>query len=1225
MAIPLHVHSQYSILESTISVQALAKRAKELGLSSIALTDRGNLFGAVDFYKNCIKQGIKPIIGCELWLAPGDCREKKKQPGMPAAFSYLFLAQNEIGYRNLCKLSSIGYLDGFYYVPRIDKRVLETHSEGLICLSGGYTSFLYYLVKQEQQEKLEEEVNWLTNLFGDRFYLQIQRQKKMEAPSESWLEKKYTEHLHAQERLNQSLIALSQKNSLPIVAAQEAFYLHAVDWRSHEILLNVQSGQPCEVWELDSRGNKKAKVPNPKRSVLPGRSFYLMSPEEMKETFSDLPQALQMSQDIADRCDLSLDFKTKHYPVYVAPSLEGKAYTPEEREKEAEKYLLQLCEEGIKTRYTEEALEKVGEKYPGQDPLQVVKDRLAHEFHIITSKGMCDYLLIVYDFIAWSKHHKIPVGPGRGSAAGSILCYLIGITDIEPLRFHLFFERFINPERVSYPDIDVDICMHRREEVIDYTIGKYGKDKVAQIITFGTMKAKMAIKDVGRVLNVPLGKVNEIAKLVPEDLNITLDKALDIDPDLKNYYNTDQEAKTVIDIARSLEGSVRNTSIHAAGLIISADAITEHIPVCVAKDAQMIVTQFAMKPVEAVGMLKIDFLGLTTLTSIQLCVDMIKETEGAALDWTRLPLDDSNTYALLNHGKTSGVFQVESAGMRDLLKQLHIDHFEEIIAVGALYRPGPMDMIPSFIQRKHGQEEIDFDHPLMKDILQETYGVMVYQEQVMQIASKLAGYSLGEGDVLRRAMGKKDHEEMNRQREKFVKGCQNNDIDQAVAETIFNKIEKFASYGFNKSHATAYAYLTYTTAFMKANYPKQWMAALMTCAKDDLTKISKYVQEAKSLGIEILPPDVCEAGVSFVPVKEGIRFAMSGVKGIGQSVVEAIVAERKKEPFQGMYDFMQRVPCEKIGRKSIEILVLCGGFDFTGWPRDALLQFIDQYYDIAVKEQKEKRQGILDLFAGITTQSPDEKGPPQVITPISQVELFHKEKELLGFYLTGHPMDSYTETLQKLSCKSLKDLEDDKASWVLSAFIIESLAFKISPKTQRKFAIALISDGYASYEIPIWSDLYEANIGILEEKNLFVGIFQLDRKQGDLKLFLRDLALLSELDSEKMIELNERLETLKKRKRSMNTAKKMEKKHLKIILKGEVTRLSHIVSLKDLFRKYPGPTTIELFFKEEGKIRGVIDIPQQWGVSDHENFLHALQMFSFISQVELEKIEEAKG
>ncbi len=745
--ISLHTHSQYSILDSTLSVTQLVEKAKFFKMNAAALTDHGNMYGAIDFYKTCKEYGVKPILGCEVWIAPNSRFEKKKTPGVSVGYPLVLLAKNKKGYRNLCQLSSIGYLEGFYYFPRIDKETLAKHAEGLICLSGSFNALIPTLAIQDEDESLLKEVQWYQSIFKENYYFEFQRHFMSEEnilldgiKNEDWVWERYLDFCKNEQKVIAKLLPISERLKIPYVATNSAHYLERMDFRAHEVLINIQSGEPCKVWEKDSRGALKNRVANPKREIYPSHEFYFKSQEEMQEIFRDMPVALENSVKIAEACSLEIDFKKRHYPIFIPPSLEGKQFDKETRVQEAENYLYQLCLEGIPVRYTEERKQKVKEKYPDKEPLKVVQERLDYEFKILSSKGMCDYMLIVYDFIAWAKKHEIPVGPGRGSAAGSIIAYLMGITDIEPLRFHLFFERFINPERISYPDIDVDICMERRSEVIDYTIRKYGKEKVAQIITFGTMKAKMAIKDVGRVLSIPLAKVSAIAKLVPEDPNMTLDKALQLDHELKILYENDAEAREIIDMAKKIEGSIRNTSIHAAGLIISADFITDHIPVCIAKDSDMVVTQYAMKPVEAVGMLKIDFLGLKTLTSIQKTVKNLMMYSSKSIDASNLPLDDASTFHLLNQGKTLGVFQLESAGMQELSKQLHIDHFEEIIAVGALYRPGPMDMIPSFIARKHEREAIELDHPWLKEILQETYGVMVYQEQVMQIASKLAGY-----------------------------------------------------------------------------------------------------------------------------------------------------------------------------------------------------------------------------------------------------------------------------------------------------------------------------------------------------------------------------------------------------------------------------------------------------------------------------------------------------
>ena len=720
--VSLNNHSQYSILDAITPIKSLVQKAKEFGMESLALTDHGNLFGAVDFYKACVSAGIKPILGCEFYLAPRSRLEKSKERGEAAAYHLTLLAKNITGYHNLIKLSSLGYIEGFYYYPRIDKELLEKYSEGLICLSGSIQSSFSSLL--DEKDKLIDEAKWFQSLFKDDFYFEIQRHqmtdndiKKDNLKSETWLYQNYEEYISKQTLLNQKICELSNELGIKLVAINDSHYLNREDYNAHEILINVQSGEPTEIWEKDSLGNLKQKVPNPKRRVYSSHEHYFKSPTQMKELFNDLPDALSNSLEIANKCSVEIDFDTKHYPVFVPPKLEGTDYSEETRVKESEAFLAGLCRDGIKKRYTKERLEKIQENYPNKEPLDVIQERLKMETDIICSKGMCDYILIVYDFIHWSKENGIPVGPGRGSGAGSIILYLIGITDIEPLRFNLFFERFINPERVSYPDIDVDICMDKREQVIEYTLKKYGAENVAQIITFGTMKAKMSVKDVGRVLNVPLSKVNQIAKLIPDDLGMTLSKALEVDPDLKRMYDEDSETHRLIDNSLILEGSVRNTGVHAAGVVVSADPLTEHIPIFKPKDSDLVVTQLSMKPLESVGMLKMDFLGLKTLTSLQMCVDAIEKRYNKKIDWADLPLDDAPTFELLNQGKTLGVFQLESAGMADLAVKLHIDKFEEVIAAIALYRPGPMSMIPSFINRKHGKEAHEIDHPWMEDIL----------------------------------------------------------------------------------------------------------------------------------------------------------------------------------------------------------------------------------------------------------------------------------------------------------------------------------------------------------------------------------------------------------------------------------------------------------------------------------------------------------------------------
>lgn len=1241
----LHVHSQYSILDAAASLQGIAERAVAFGMPAVALTDHGNMFGVVDFYKACKDAKIKPIIGCEMYIAPESRLEKSKSFNSKNAYHLTLLAKNRQGYHNLCKLSSIGYVEGFYYHPRIDHEVLAKHKEGLICLSGCLSSRVAQEALLGSKEKTIALVRWFHELFGEDYYLELQRHQMQEHDlqadgfyQESWLLQYYQDYISKQKRVNEMLIEVSQECGISLVATNDSHYIEREDWRAHEILLNIQSGEPVEVWEHDSMGNPKFRIPNPKRRTYPSHESYFKSAEQMNELFKDLPGAIASTLEIAEKCQVEIDFKTKHYPVYIPPALSGKSFTKEEQVNEVEKFLWNLCEEGLKKRYTPERLAKVKEQYPNRDPLEVVKERLKYEMSIIVPKEMCDYLLIVWDFIHWAKNHGVPVGPGRGSGAGSIVLYLIGVTDIEPLRFHLFFERFINPERISYPDIDVDICMDRRGEVIDYTLHKYGKENIAQIITFGTMKAKMTIKDVGRVLSVPLNKVNAIAKLVPDDLNITLAKALEKDPELRAMYEQDEDARRIIDSGNKLEGSIRNTGIHAAGIVICGEPLTEYIPICNAKDSDMSATQYSMKPVELVGMLKIDFLGLKTLTSIKMCVDAVKVNSGKEIDWMNLPLDDSLTFDLLNQGKTMGIFQLESGGMQELARQLHLDKFEEIIAVGALYRPGPMDMIPSFISRKHGREPIEYDHPWMKDILAETYGIMVYQEQVMQIASKLANFSLGEGDVLRRAMGKKDMDQMAKQREKFRQGALVNGISEDVSMRIFDKMEKFAAYGFNKSHAAAYAYLSYVTAFLKANHPKEWLAALMTCDLHDIAKVAKFIRECQESNIPVLAPDINEAEEFFAATSSGIRFAMTGIKGVGSGVVEAIVRERKQNgSFNSFYQFLKRIDTKKVGKKTIENLVDAGCFDFTGWPRDALRLSLEPMYDAAVKEQKEAASGFLSLFASLGDEKEKQfSKPPQVVNKTSKQNLLLKEKELLGFFLTGHPMDAYREVSRKLSCVNLSKVEDMGHDAVFrAAFYVESIDIKLS-KAQKKFAILVISDGFERFELPIWPEMYEQKSHLMRENQLLYAVVQVDKKSEEVRLSCRwveDLtqaneAMIEECDRayDKAKHMVSRMAILQAKgqgqekkesaKKSKPEALMSKKGPLLLKLEADQVHLSHIMKLKKLFSEHRGDTPVQIQFLVQGKEIGCLSIDSKWGIKHADSLLEQIRMLPSLITIE---------
>ena len=1232
----LHTHSQYSILDASVSLGALVQKAQELKMPALALTDHGNLFGAIDFYKLCKEHNVKPILGCEMYLAPTSRHEKKKLPGLPIAFHVTLLAKNKVGYQNLCKLSSLGYTEGFYYYPRIDFELLKEHAEGLICLSGCMQSPFAYQAFNGTPHALDALIVQYKTLFQDDFYLELQRHRSTTEDlqldgvmEEAWLYHQYQEFVTKQDKLNALLCELGKKHQIELVATNNCHYLEREDFKAHEILINVQSGETVELWQ-DGH-----PVPNPKRSTFPSHEMYLKSADEMQQMFSDFPEAVQTTGKIAEKCSLELDFTTKHYPVFIPPSLQGKEYSQEERNKEVIEFLKQLCENAIPKRYTKEKLAKVQEKYPNQDPLEVVKKRLQYEMSVIAPKAMCDYLLIVWDFIHWAKSRGIPMGPGRGSGAGSIVCYLTGITDIEPLRFNLFFERFINPERVSYPDIDVDICMDRRSEVINYTIEKYGKNNVAQIITFGTMKAKMVVRDVGRVLNIPLPKVNFIAKMIPDDLNITLEKALEKDHDLKALYNADPIAKKVLDIGQKLEGCIRSHGTHAAGIIISGAPLTEHIPICIAKDSDMLATQFAMKPVELVGMLKIDFLGLKTLTCLHLCQDAIKTHLGESVDWTNLPLDDAYAFSLLNQGKTQGIFQIETGGMQELAKQLHLDKFEEIIAVLSLYRPGPMDMIPSYIARKHKKEPIEYDHPWLEEILSETYGIMVYQEQVMQIASRLANFSLGEGDVLRRAMGKKDAKEMAKLREKFITGCKKNTIDEIVAGKIFDKMEKFAEYGFNKSHAAAYGYLTYVTAYFKAHYPKEWLASLMTCDRDDIAKVAKFTSEGRQMQIPMLPPDINESYAAFAPTKTGIRFAMSGIKGVGGAIVDAIIQERKlKGPFKSLYDFIKRMDMKRIGKKTVEIFIDAGAFDFTQWHRDAMKAVLDAMFQAAERSQKDHATGTLSLFQTDETHDTSFSKQPKLAQLRSKEELLFREKELLGFFVTGHPFDTFAPIMKRLGCLPLSSLEKMGDTAVIrTVFVIDDVSIKVSTKTQRKFAILSISDieGY-QYELPIWSDLFEEKQNDLIANKLLVAVISKEKKNGEVALSCRWFSDLKKFNESALQECDNAYDkakfTSKPRYLTNKDAanRKPKEQHLQpalpshpvatIALDLDLLKASHILKLQKLIQFAPrGETHVDISFCTEKQEVAKLSLFPKWAISFDKDIEKQIQSVSSVVEI----------
>lgn len=976
----LHLHTEYSLLDGLCALDRgkdhhspLMERAETLGQAAMAITDHGNLFGAVHFFKAARKHGIKPVMGCEIYVTPGNHREKVLVNGRQANHLVL-LAENDRGYRNLIRLVSKAHLDGFYYKPRIDRPLLAEHTEGLIALSACLKGEVAEALMDGLEDKARTLAGEYAEIMGpDHFYLEVQ------------------DHgLPEQAPVNRQLVALGKKLGLPLVATNDVHYLEAGHAVPHEMLLCLQT---------------QAKWSDGNRMKYGSDQFFLKSEAEMRRLFGELPEAIDNTWKIAERCNVELALggqKNPHFPNYQCP--DGMTH---------KQYLTKIAAEGIRRLYGVEDLAK-----PKDERERQIAGRFAHEMAVIERTGFLNYFLVVWDFIHAAKEMGIPVGPGRGSGAGSLVAYAVGITGIDPLHYGLIFERFLNPERVSPPDFDIDFCQSRRGEVIEYVKRKYGAESVAQIITYGTLGAKTLIRDIGRALEIPLPDCDKLAKMVPEMPGTTLASARRDSVDFREACQTSECGKRIMEFAPPLEDMPRQTGTHAAGVVIGEKPLIELIPLTKDKEGNVI-SQWESVPLEEAGLLKMDFLGLKTLTVVREACDNVKATAGVDLDPDHLPLDDPKTYEMLARGDTVGVFQVESEGMRDLLRQLQINKVEELIAMVALYRPGPMAYIPAFIARKHGREPIEYPHPLLEPILKETYGIMVYQEQVQQAAGILAGFSLGQGDILRRAMGKKKPEEMAKQRQAFVDGCvKMKTCSAAKAGQVFDQIAEFAKYGFNKSHSAAYGIVAYQTAFLKANYPVEFMAATLSSEIGNTDKLPVLVADAQKAGIQVLPPDVNESGLRFTPVKGAIRYGLAGVKGVGAGAVEALVKERVANgPFKGLVDFCERMENGDVNKKTIEALVKCGAFDFTGRMRGQLFEGIETAMGYAASVRKDRAAGQASLFdalggeaaAGVIMTDADlPEGEPW---PQKQMLAF--EKELIGFYISGHPLLACAWTLEK--------------------------------------------------------------------------------------------------------------------------------------------------------------------------------------------------------------------
>jgi DNA polymerase-3 subunit alpha len=975
----LHFHTEYSLLDSSCKVAEAVKTAKELGQDYLAITDHGVLFGVIDFYKQARKAGIKPIIGCEVYIARNGMDQKTSQADN---LHLVLLAEDNAGYDNLMHLVSLGHLEGFHYKPRIDKDLLRKYSKGLIGLSACLKGEISEACAEGAIDKAVALAREYSDILGpDNFYLELM------------------DHgLPEQKTANRHILEVAKQTGLPLVATNDVHYVRQEHRDAHDVLICLQHGN---------------LVSDTNRMSYSGDQFYMKSGAEMERLFPNQPEALAHTVEIARRCNVEFDVDNPplHFPVFEIPA----EYATQKE------YLMAIGKEGLKQLYPVSDLDA-----PATEIEKRVAERFNYEVGIIEKTGFINYFLVVRDFIHYAKSRGIPVGPGRGSGAGSMLAYALGITALDPLHYNLIFERFLNPDRVSPPDFDIDFCQARRGEVIEYVKDKYGRENVAQIVTFGTLGAKTVIRDIGRVLGLPLNECDKLAKMIPETPGATLSKALDENPDFKRAVKQDPTAVEIMKYAPVLEGLPRHTGTHAAGVVIGEKPLIDILPLALDKEKQVI-TQFEMKPMEAIGLLKMDFLGLKTLTVIQEAVDSIRVNHGVELDVLKLPLDDQKTYGLLNRGDTIGVFQVESAGMRDTLRRIGLDRVEDLIAMIALYRPGPMQFIDEFIGRKHGKIKIQYDHPLLEEILKETYGIIVYQEQIQQAANKLAGFSLGEGDLLRRAMGKKDKAVMAAQREHFVAGCKTtNHIDRKLADKLWEMIEKFAEYGFNKSHSAAYGIIAYQTAFLKANYPGEFMAALLSSEMGTPDKLASLLTEAREMELNVRPPSVNESTARFRPSKGAIHFGMAGVKNVGAGAVEALVNEREANgPFIGLMDFCARMTSREVNRKTIESLIKCGAFDFCKMPRSRLFEGIEMAMTRAQSAQKDKLSGQSSLFEMLDAgpaQGSDDDLP--AVEPWPDSEMLSAEKELIGFYISGHPLAEYEWTLKTFALQRVGKLPE---------------------------------------------------------------------------------------------------------------------------------------------------------------------------------------------------------
>ena len=1133
----LHVHTEYSLLDGSSKIKELLPRAKELGMDSLAITDHGVMYGVIDFYKKAKEVGIKPILGCEVYVAPGSRFDREQSKGEDRYYHLVLLAENNQGYQNLMKIVTRGFTEGYYYRPRVDYEILEQYHEGIIALSACLAGEIPNKILKEDFEGARAAARRMNELFGPgNFFLELQ------------------DHgIRQQTQVNSTVMRLSKELDIPLVVTNDVHYINEDDAIPHDLLLCIQTGK---------------LVSDTDRMRYEGGQFFLKSEEEMQRLFPYAREALENTHKIAERCNVEIVFGEQKVPKFDVP--EGY---------DAYSYLQKLCEEGLEKRY-------------GSPAPQDLKERLEYELDTIKNMGYVDYFLIVWDFIRFAKSQGIAVGPGRGSAAGSIVSYCLEITNIDPIRYQLIFERFLNPERVSMPDIDIDFCYERRQEVIDYVYRKYGKDKVVQIITFGTMAARMAVRDVGRVLAIPYAQVDKVAKMIPMELGITIEKALNSNPELKQAYDSDETTRNLIDMSMRLEGLPRHTSIHAAGVVIGSRPLDEFVPLSRGAD-NVITTQFTMTTIEELGLLKMDFLGLRTLTVIQDAVRMIEKKTGQPLDIDNINYEDSKVYEMIGQAKTEGVFQLESAGMKSFMRELRPENLEDIIAGISLYRPGPMDFIPKYIKGKQNKDTIQYSCPELEEILAPTYGCIVYQEQVMQIVMKLAGYTLGRSDLVRRAMSKKKGDVMARERANFVygneqegvEGCIKRGIPEDVANHIFDEMIDFAKYAFNKSHAAAYAVVAYQTAWLRCYHPVEFMAALLTSVITNPKKITEYINTCRGMGIQILPPDINEGESGFYVSDGAIRYGLTAIKSLGKNVIDAMVTERNAHgPYKNLKDFMERLTTKEINKRTIENLIKSGALDSLGATRKQLMMVYAFVLDEVNRERKENISGQMSLFDFF---SEEEKKEYEVQYPdvgeYDQAQKLAFEKEVMGIYVSGHPLEDYMDSMKKQITAKTTDFEPDEDTGhavvkdgyhYIVGGLLSGITVKLT-KTNQNMAFLTLEDLYGTVEIILFPRDYQKYRDFLvEDTALYVkGRASVSEESG--KLVAEEIIPMDQVPKEVWIQVE-------------NVSVFQEKQQ----------------ALYDIIRQYPGEQGLVVYSRAEKAIKR---LPSYQNISGVSRVIEALK------------------